>query len=196
MKNRMNVSALMALAAIGSIALGTSAYGQEDRFRTIPTSCIIIADEVVVNDQTFTSAGVMNLTPGAVSPPDEEIDWMQLQNAGFSARSEDEALGIITWDLDNSRPVETSMLRSNQADALFPATVQLDFNVRATISSLPGRVFLSRTPISIRNENVMDWPPGDLQINSVDGAVVEFFEEDNPDQTAFILNRVNSTVRD
>lgn len=199
MKNWMKIFVPTAFAAIGSIALTAGAYGQ---FQRIPTKCIVIADEVIVNDQPFTSAGTMDLSPGESSPPDEPIQWMQLLNDGFSAQSDDPKLGTITWELDNSRTVETSNIRSNDANKLFPATVQLDFYVRATISSLPNNVFLSRTPISIGNDNIISWPPGDTELSSVDSDgdgkpdPVEFFEKSKPDEIAFIVNRLRSRVRD
>ena len=197
MKNCMKVFASTALVAIGSVALVANAYGQEV-FEAIPTNCIIFADEVLVDGSPFISTGTMDLEPGTVVSSDPAAGRpasMQLINAGFTAQSEDEALGILTWELDDSRPVETSILQSNQADALFPATVQLDFNVRATISTREG-VFLSRTPISIVYTDVQSWPPGDIDgLNSIEGAEVEFFDE-GTGETAFIVNRVNSRVRD
>ncbi len=201
MKNWMKVSASAAFAAIGSIVLGTNAYGQE-MFERIPSNCIIRADEVIVNDQLFKSVGLMDLSPGESFPSeDNRPAWMQLLNDKFSAKSEDPVLGTVTWDLDCSRPVTTSLIQANKADQLFPATVRLDFNVVATISSLPDRVFLSRTPVSIGNGEIMSWPPGETQLNSVDADgdgkpdEVEFFDRESG-KTVFIVNRLRSWVRD
>ncbi len=201
MKIWMKAATSTALAAIGGIVLTASVYGQE-QIPAVPTNCIIIADEVLVDNSPFTSAGTMDLSPGESSSPDEAIQWLALINDGFSAQSDDPVLGTITWDLDEDRPVTTSIVRSNQEASAFPATVQLDFNVRATISSKPGQVFLSRTPISIGSNEVQNWPPGDLNLNSVDADAngeadpVEFYEESAPEVTAFIVNVVRSRVRD
>lgn len=196
MRNWTKVFASTAVVAVGSLALAASAYGQGQAFPAIPSHCIVIADEVFVNEQPFLSVGTMDLAPGQSVPLDGvNPAWMQLNNVGFSAQSNDPVLGTITWDLDLSRPVPTSILRANQLCWLFPATVQLDFNVRSTISSLPGRVFLSRTPISISNGNVWNWPPGEIELNTSDMANVEFFDAETG-ETAFIVNRLRSRVRD
>lgn len=197
MKNWMQAVASTAFVAIGSLALATSAYGQLE-FPPIPTNCIIIADEVFVNERPFVSVGTMDLDPGTSVPSDPTKNRpasMQLKNRTFSAKSQDPVLGTVTWDLDLTRPVTTSVLRANQVTALFPATVQLNFNVRATISSMPGRVFLSRTPVSISNGFIRSWPPGEIDLNSIDAANVAFFDQATG-ETAFIVNRLRSRVRD
>jgi hypothetical protein len=158
-----------------------------------------VAFDPASDGQDFTSTGTMNLDPGETSPASEPLQWMRLNNSSFNATSNDPALGDITWELDNTRPVTTSIVQSNQPGELFPATVQLEFNVRATVA---GAVYLSRTPIRIRNTNIVSWPPGDTQLELVDDdgdgnpEPVEFTSETNPDVTAFTVRRLRSQVRD
>lgn len=206
MRNWMKVFASTTFAAVGSLVQAISVYGQG--FPPIATNCIIIADEVFIDDQFFVSGGTMDLLPGEVSPPGEQA-WMQLINIEFFAQSQDPTLGIVTWQLDYFRPVTTSIIRSDRLFDLFPATIQLDFHVVATISSQPDHVFLSRTPISIstrsplvpENQMVWSWPPDDIELGSVDAdgngvpEPVEFFDVFT-NETAFIVNRLRSRVID
>lgn len=221
MNNWMKTVASTAFIAVGSLTLASSAYGQGESYEARRTTCEVVADEVRVisnegDELPFTSTGTMDLEPGESLPSDDDTPArMGLKNSGFSAKSEDPVLGTITWDLDESRPVETSFIRADQVTALFPATIQLDFNVRATISSQPGRVFLSSTPISISTNSplitdeeraqfpVKSWPPGDIFLGSVDangnGEIdeadeVQFFDKETGEAAFRVVLR--SRVRD
>jgi hypothetical protein len=191
MKNWTKVFASAAFAIIGCIALFATASAQS--FQTNPPDCQINVDQAALdNGANLNSTGAMGLVTNSVSNPTDPIQWQTLTAVTFSATTSDPGLGQVEWSQDNSRPAPTTRIESNQPGALFPATVDLQFNVRATFSSQPEVVFLSRTPAQLQAV-VNSWAPFAGEVFTL-VSPVEFFRQDAPEETAFTVTQLSSTL--
>lgn len=134
---------------------------------------------------TTSGAGNFTVVNGTVNPCTAE-----LAVTGISITSNSTVLGTIVSTLDASRPSSLSRIRSNQAATAFPATEDIYFHVRATVSSFPGRTFRSINEVHLFSQNVTTFNP---HVNEVFRLVnpVAFEDVKAPGKVVFTLDRAD-----
>jgi hypothetical protein len=111
----------------------------------------------------------------------------------ITASVQDPVYGAINTTLDRSRTTQASTIISNNADTRFPATGIIRFNATATIGSIPGATYASRTPLEFTNRNLQSVNPFVNETFTLSNDVEFYSTTDLSQSTAFRLS-VGSSV--
>ncbi len=112
-----------------------------------------------------------------------------LTPTAISVTSVDPVLGTITTTLDPTRPATPSTIRSLAAATQFPATEDIFFYARTTISSRPGKAYRSIQQVHLASQNVRSFAPHQNEPFVLAGPV-QFEDVTLPGVVAFTLNQL------
>lgn len=144
------------VVAVGLFAVNAIATAQYSY------TCIIVngVKVIILNTQGTASGstGSGTFNPVVPVPPTGPI------NASFTATNinvtaSDPVNGTITTRLAPGGTQPLTTIVSNQPDIRFPATGKIVFNGAASISSKPGVIYTSTTPLEFTSTNLTSTPP-------------------------------------
>jgi hypothetical protein len=98
---------------------------------------------------------------GVTGTPYRDADGREvtpLHIKSLSVASVSSSVGAVSFWLDTSRPGK-SAIWENEPGAGFPATQEMQFHFFVSLEALPGKVFRSVNPATMRSDSVMAFPP-------------------------------------
>jgi len=187
------------LVAAGLLGYAADASAQQCRQIILPNGTVLTCDVDASGQKVYldtngvpypaTTGGIGQFTVvnGTSNPCTAE-----LAVTNIDLTSTNPTLGTIRTRLDPTRPSSLSRIRSNQIGSDFPATEDIYFQARATLSSQPGKLFRSINELHFNSQQVLTFNP---HVNEVFRLVnrVAFEDVQNPGVVAFVLDQ--ATVR-
>jgi hypothetical protein len=190
-----------AFALTGFIATQTGAMAQNTTTCTIVDGCkvLVVLDPCgnVISTQTDCGSTGSGTFSGPDIPAKGPLN-LALTPESISATVQDPVYGEINTTLDPDRPSEASTIittdRAAAAGDRFPAAGVIRFNANATISSAPGIVYASRTPLELRNDNLQSFNPFKNEKFEIKEEVEFYNTADLSQSTAFRLSAGSSVT--
>ena len=137
-----------------------------------------------IYNPTSTGVGQFTVTSTTTNPCSATL----APNA-INVTSVDPVLGTITTTLDPTRVALPSVIRSILAGSEFPATEDIYFFARATISSRPGKAYRSIQQVHLFSQNVRSFAPHVNEPFTLAGQV-QFEDVTLPGVVAFTLTQL------
>jgi hypothetical protein len=110
----------------------------------------------------FTAASEESIAARPMGPrfiDRDGLSTLRLRVLGMAGRGYVEGVGETMYWLDQSRPLEGSVVRGKTPGIEFPAVHEMHFHLLLTTEALPGRTFRSINPAIMVNNNATSFPP-------------------------------------
>lgn len=152
--------------------------------------CYVYPDGSTVCDQGSTGEGTFESTTGPI--PEKGPVKTELAVVDVTASIKDPKFGAITTTAVRNADTPPTTITSYSSDR-YPLDVNINFYADATVESLPGVVFKSRTPLSFASKKVTSVNPFVKETLTLANDV-EFYDEREPDKTVFTLQAKSTNV--